>query len=498
MSVQAAVQVPTPLTPGPALNDSLREGLTEGRLKKHDLSMAQLVIYFQNRKSYYAQALSEVPRFADPTCPTMYVTVRKGRYIMKYHPEWYKYLDEVEASTVLEHECLHILLHHIPRFNKLLRSAPDEVTKMVMCRVANTAMDCAVNTILKTYGNNRLPASAILPEQFKLPPMMSLEFYLTALMPMVKVTDNPATEAQSGAAEDLSGNGLPGSGQPEKLLTSSNPQLNDLLQGGIDHPLGLNQDEDPSTEQMDPLDLEDLLVGQGNQLAKKAHDILNNLYPEDKGGNTPGFVKEKLTHLETASSRSWEGKLLSIIRQAKDASSEYRMNDWSEDRSCLGQGIGMFGNHRDTEKFRIYWAIDTSASMDADDIADELAVVQSVLRSETSVVVKIVEFDTKIHKRYRLTNKGKVDIKVHGRGGTDFDCVFKEVFQGVDADGDVFKPDLFIVSTDGGASPPKEAYRLSETKLPLVWLLTAGHGSSHPCPGFGRELRVEGTQHGNS
>jgi len=464
--------------------------------------MAQLVIYFQNRKSYYAQALSEVPKFADPTCPTMYVTVRKGRYIMKYHPEWYKYLDEKEACTVLEHECLHILLHHIPRFNKLLRSTNDKVTKMVMCKVANIAMDCAVNTILKTYGNNNLPSVAILPEQFGLPPMMSLEFYLKALMPLVNVVDDPGKK--SGNAQPAPAGALPVEGQdyadgqsmredmptPDQLgkaLSSGNSRLDDLLNGGADHPLGMGGDTAGDID-----DLEDLLENQGKQLAQKAHDTLNGLYPEDAGGNTPGYLRDNLTHLEIASARSWEGKLLSIIRQAKDASDEYRMNDWNEDRSCMGNGIGMFGNHRDIEKFRIYWAIDTSGSMDADDIADELAVVQSLLRSESAIDVKVVEFDTKIHKRYKLSNRGRVEVEVLGRGGTDFNCVFKEVKDGVDSEGDVFVPDLFIVATDGGASAPREEFRMSEVKLPVVWLLTDGGYSVHPCPGFGRELRING------
>lgn len=157
---------------------------------------------------------------------------------------------------------------------------------------------------------------------------------------------------------------------------------------------------------------------------------------------------------------------------------------------ALGSCLGLYGHDRDTPKFSIMIGIDVSGSMNADVISYGLSIPQEILESDLDVEIKVVEYDTKIHRRYFLKRGQKPDPKVLGRGGTDFDCFFAEAKAGVDPSGKVFKPDLIINYTDGGAPMPSEELRVSPRQLPLLWVITACGSAPYDHDGFGRVLQM--------
>ena len=525
--------------------DIKRQELIQHREKIHDLTMAQLVIYFQNRKSFYAHAIAELPKLPSLSCPTMQIRLHRNRYLFEYHPEWYKYLSENEACTVIEHECLHVILGHIPRFNQLLASATDDMQRKIMCMVANVAMDLAVNTIIAQYSRNALPEGILLPENFDLEPMKTFDFYLVELMNRVKiqkvniniVSDDDGDEQEDGdggqqqpgggsgdddeitlnvkvkskkggknqgdSDEEEEGEDQDGDGENDQQdgendqqdgqgsmpdITLGDPQLDEHMKdSNTQHPFEYDKDSD-----LEPDEIEDSLEDQSKKMVKTAVEQIKKLYGDKGRGIIPGCFSELIELNEKIiAPRVWERKILGKIKQTKMASEEFRINRFNYSRSTLGHNIGLFGTREDIDMFRILAMVDTSGSMSEDDIAAVLAVPQSLMRCEGDIEMKVIEFDCHIQKRYLVKKNGSVEVEVLGRGGTDFDPPFKEAFDGCDPDGNVFKPDLILVCTDGGAPPPREEYRVNLNTCPVVWAIVENYFSRHPCPGYGDEVRVK-------
>ena len=113
--------------------------------------------------------------------------------------------------------------------------------------------------------------------------------------------------------------------------------------------------------------------------------------------------------------------------------------------------------------FDVVFALDTSGSMSAEEMLLALSEVQGIQRASEKMSIRIIECDTKIGKEYVLNPGETPDLKVTGRGGTEFDPVFQRAQQ--------LKPDCLIYATDGYCSLPKESFRVS---CPVIWVITPG------------------------
>lgn len=117
-------------------------------------------------------------------------------------------------------------------------------------------------------------------------------------------------------------------------------------------------------------------------------------------------------------------------------------------------------------KPNIMVAVDTSGSISQDDLKDFFSEIHHIWK--TSVNVTVVEFDTKIQNIFEY--KGKQNIEVHGRGGTDATSAIEYYKQHRDFSS-------CIIFTDG---------YLSTFKLPicqsLIWVITKG-GNKVKYPG---------------
>jgi len=160
---------------------------------------------------------------------------------------------------------------------------------------------------------------------------------------------------------------------------------------------------------------------------------------------------------------------------------------------ALGSTLGLYGHDRDLLKFSILVGIDVSGSMSDEVIAYGLSIPQEILESDLDVEVKVIEYDTHPRRRYYLKRGQKPDPKILGRGGTDFNVFFAEAKSGRDPDtGKVFKPDLILNYTDGGAPMPDAKNRMSTRETPLLWVLSQGGYMDAVQKGFGDVLRMDG------
>lgn len=131
-------------------------------------------------------------------------------------------------------------------------------------------------------------------------------------------------------------------------------------------------------------------------------------------------------------------------------------------------------------------AIDTSLSVSTEDLNEfisEIKGLQKCYRNETT----IMECDAEIQKVYTLKPYSKVDTKFKGRGGTEYEPVFKEIEKNPK-----YKPELLIYFTDFYCTFPKKAPR-----YPVLWVVCT-NGDKNNKPPFGAVIRMKKKSKGKS
>jgi predicted metal-dependent peptidase len=124
-----------------------------------------------------------------------------------------------------------------------------------------------------------------------------------------------------------------------------------------------------------------------------------------------------------------------------------------------------FPGTKQSNKFTIVYAVDTSGSMSNRDLQLGLSELQQIQKSDSDVTILVMYSDAALAHEYKIGATDKIDFSVKGRGGTDFEPVFERVLELMRSSEDA--PDVLIYATDGYAPPP--SIRLS---IPVVWLIT--------------------------
>ena len=152
--------------------------------------------------------------------------------------------------------------------------------------------------------------------------------------------------------------------------------------------------------------------------------------------------------------------------------------------------IPPFPGVKHSNKFVIIYVVDTSGSMSYDDLQAGLAQLQHIQKSDSDVTVIVIYADTGICTEYDIGTNGEIDMELTGRGGTDFEPVFKHVKELESSFNRA--PDILIYATDGYAPPP-----VTKLGIPVVWLITPG--GRVPCADAGHmTLQMKDYQLGES
>jgi len=144
-------------------------------------------------RNFYASVVNTLERVTAPGFGTMAVAAHRGRYILCYDPEFVTKVTFAELIAVLEHEVLHIILHHIPRYLRLRKLHTDETEKALFELCANTAADLADNELLRENypqigKDSDFLKGCIIPERFDppVPPKLDYENYHRLLLKLFK------------------------------------------------------------------------------------------------------------------------------------------------------------------------------------------------------------------------------------------------------------------------------------------------------------------------
>lgn len=238
------------------------------------------------------------------------------------------------------------------------------------------------------------------------------------------------------------------------------------------------------------------LIEHGKELIKAT---LSNA--DKSRGTIPGHIMELIRKMLTPPTVPWTQFLHDMVQRTRQTKKQRGMSRPSKKISALKvfarkmeeecnplfarlphiRKMPVFPGIKHSNKFTIYYVVDTSGSMSTRELQLGLSELQHIQKSDSEVSICVIYADTHVCKEYWLTATGEIDTALTGRGGTDFERVFQHVKKMCGHQDKA--PDIVIYCTDGYAPPP--ATRIS---VPTVWLLTpngspvmkeAGHITLH-------------------
>jgi predicted metal-dependent peptidase len=138
--------------------------------------LSKAVINIIRSYPFYGALLMQMDSFPDQRMKhPAGISIRNGRIEMLYNPDIFSSYTLEQATGVLEHECLHVVMRHMARQRdrNALVMFGEEVYS-----VWNMATDMSVNSFIET----ELPPTPLLPEQFGLCEGKDAEYYYDALI----------------------------------------------------------------------------------------------------------------------------------------------------------------------------------------------------------------------------------------------------------------------------------------------------------------------------
>lgn len=288
----------------------------------------------------------------------------------------------------------------------------------------NVAKDCVVNSMVD---RDTLPGEYVHPDTYNFPENKSAMWYYTHLR------DNPEYKKQCAS-------GAFGEGGALSHVMSSHGMWRDVK-------------DDPLAKEF------------AKDIVRKAKDLSGKSY-----GDLPGAMQDIVNDLLNTKKPiiPW-GKVLRMFC----ASASESVLDYTVKR--ISRRFGTRPGTRKGDVLKVAVAVDTSGSISNDQLKLFWSEIRWIWRN--GAIVDVFECDTKVSERSPIAFKGKWDGKVHGRGGTELEPVFKEV-EG--------KYDAVIYFTDFCAPDVKKRYR-----IPTLWVLTDEMDKEHyPCK-WGRHIKID-------
>lgn len=450
------------------------------------LKLSEFFIYLIQKKSFYGRLASSLERVAKPGMGTMAVGIREGRAVFFYDPAFVEALPFKSALFALEHEMLHLVLDHIPRYLELLAMCPTELDRVKAACVYNIAMDCSINTMMRKHEGfeeieqfmiNRIkvnhpdaPEDArngmCLPEKFELPLEGSFEFYQWSMMRKVKVID--LSKLLGGTDHSM---WTKGGGEDEDKGAAGSGDGQGMIFGGSTF-------KDMSSDE---------LLSQAHRIREQLKQTMRSVARSLGGvgrGTLPGDLSEWLeAYLAEPVIPWWDvfatrAKMSRTAKQRRSVAMPNRMLlALAEEDVCI---IPTPGRVRD-RAWRVFLYVDTSGSMSTESLEIVKNELQHMLAVDDNMEIRYMQGDSVTHMDVLLHSGDEIPKEAVGRGGTDFDAYFIHMQQYVKEDDKA--PDIVVVYTDGYA-PAVDIKNRLPTEIPVVWLVTPNH-SAHFAEGYG-------------
>ena len=384
--------------------------------KIESLSKASKSLMLQ--EPYYGFFLIMLNKLWSDKIPTACVGKQGINYQLMINSTFWEELDADKQIGLLKHELLHIAFQHLGIFFQFSDR-----------KLANIAMDCEINQYIN---KSWLPEGGVDIDNY---PELNLRR---------KAGCRYYYDKMRQAKEDKENNGTSGSPEFDKMLDSQGP----------DHS-GWEEFEDVSEME------KSLLERQTQRILKEAKE-----QTVKTRGTVPGEIEDIITLSEAKKAKfNWKKfirRFTGISTKIFTKKQRRKYNVRFEDNP--GMKVKM--------RQKMLLAIDTSGSVNNEELEEFMNEIHHIYKS--GVDIEIVQCDTKI--RSIAEYKGKFELEIAGRGGTEFDPVLKYYMENP-------KFTSLIYFTDGECSTS-----LTPNKN-ILWVLSERSEMNESLPG--RVIKLE-------
>ena len=369
------------------------------------------------KEPYYGFFLIMLNKVWRKDLPTAGVSKQNINYQLAINEEFWTGLSDDHKTGLLKHELLHIAFGHLVSFGSFSNK-----------KLANVAMDMEINQYIEA---SWLPEGGINIDDYtdiQLDRKAGCRYYYDQLLRLQDEKDK---------------NGTSGDQEMDKLLDN-------IASGDI---------PDHSTWE----EFEDMSEAEKKLIDKQVQKILQDAKEQTikKRGNVPGEIEGLIVLDEVTKAKfDWKGYLRRFTgTSTKIFTKKIRRKENHRYEDNPGLKIKM--------KQHMLLAIDTSGSVSDTELTEFMNEIHHIHKA--GVDITIVQCDTSI--RSIEAYKGKNDLKVHGRGGTEFDPVLDYY------NANLKKYTSLVYFTDG------ECYTSVKPRNRVLWVLSERSEMNEDLPG---------------
>ena len=369
------------------------------------------------KEPYYGFFLIMLNKVWRKDLPTAGVSKQNINYQLAINEEFWNSLSDDHKTGLLKHELLHIAFGHLVSFGSFSNK-----------KLANVAMDMEINQYIEA---SWLPEGGINIDDYtdiQLDRKAGCRYYYDQLLRLQDEKDK---------------NGTSGDQEMDKLLDN-------IASGDI---------PDHSTWE----EFEDMSEAEKKLIDKQVQKILQDAKEQTikKRGNVPGEIEGLIVLDEVTKAKfDWKGYLRRFTgTSTKIFTKKIRRKENHRYEDNPGLKIKM--------RQHMLLAIDTSGSVSDTELTEFMNEIHHIHKA--GVDITIVQCDTSI--RSIEAYKGKNDLKVHGRGGTEFDPVLDYY------NANLKKYTSLVYFTDG------ECYTSVKPRNRVLWILSERSEMNEDLPG---------------
>ena len=369
------------------------------------------------KEPYYGFFLIMLNKVWRKDLPTAGVSKQNINYQLAINEEFWTGLSDDHKTGLLKHELLHIAFGHLVSFGSFSNK-----------KLANVAMDMEINQYIEA---SWLPEGGINIDDYtdiQLDRKAGCRYYYDQLLRLQDEKDK---------------NGTSGDQEMDKLLDN-------IASGDV---------PDHSTWE----EFDDMSEAEKKLIEKQVQKILKDAKEQTikKRGSVPGEIEGLLILDEVTKAKfDWKGYLRRFTgTSTKIFTKKIRRKENHRYEDNPGLKIKM--------KQHMLLAIDTSGSVSDTELTEFMNEIHHIHKA--GVDITIVQCDTSI--RSIEAYKGKNDLKVHGRGGTEFDPVLDYY------NANLKKYTSLVYFTDG------ECYTSVKPRNRVLWILSERSEMNEDLPG---------------
>lgn len=435
------------------------------------------ILLFKN--SFWGFVFSKIKRVCDETLPAiMGVSMSDDSLIsLYYNPRYVIHANRDFLIKVFEHEGIHILNNHLGLLLLILSNEPNKERKKEKMDLFGVAADFAANSLIYDMPKSQTIDGELMefcfPENYNLPMKQAVEYYFSELLKNEEKDKNNKSQKDKSSSEKFNS------------LNDSNDSNNG---NGDKQKYSLDDHSKWTSELKDCPDLRSL----ARKIEKQSKEIIIDAYntmDAKSRGTLPTYIQQVITQFFLKPKVPYYHIISKLIKGSKISKSKIAYNRINRKRSYLISErneenfplLSPFPGKTKDATFKICIILDTSGSMNSEDIRQGLSGAKNIIEQDKDCLTTIIEIDAKIHKIYNIKKINDIDFNVLGRGGTYLTPALEYAKKN--------NYDVALIFTDGWC---ENLQNVDRKKLPnkMIWVITPG-GAITNINGIGFIIRLD-------